>query len=198
MKKLLAIIAVLLMIFSMTACGGKESAPEESAADDTAAAEEAQADEEETEQQTGIANPWSEAATLEEAVEGAGIDGFTFVDGMVLTLGEVNAETYRYMDGIVDIEAPVAAVEMTIRKGRSSLEAESGDISGDYNKYTYEWTQNVKGLEVKCFGNREGEATKTIWTVDDYSYAILAYGAGGDDDFGLNADDINSLVNGIQ
>ena len=173
MKKLLAIIAVLLMIFSMTACGGKESAPEESAADDTAAAEEAQADEEETEQQTGIANPWSEAATLEEAVEGAGIDGFTFVDGMVLTLGEVNAETYRYMDG-------------------------SGDISGDYNKYAYEWTQNVKGLEVKCFGNREGEATKTIWTVDDYSYAILAYGAGGDDDFGLNADDINSLVNGIQ
>lgn len=198
MKKLLAVLAALLMIFSITACGAKETAPEEPATDEPAAAEETQTDAEETEQQTGIANPWSEAATLEEAAEGAGIDGFTFVDGMVLTLGEVNAETYRYMDGIVDIEAPVAAVELTIRKGRSSLEAESGDISGDYNKYTYEWTQNVKGLEVKCFGNREGEATKTIWTVEDYSYAILAYGAGGDEDFGLNADDLSSLINGIQ
>jgi hypothetical protein len=101
------------------------------------------------------------------------------------------------MDGIAEVRIPVGAVEMTIRKGRASA-AENGDISGDYNAYANEWTQNIKGLEVKCFGNREGEATKTIWTVDDTCYAILAYGAGGDDDFGLSPDDLNSLINGIQ
>jgi hypothetical protein len=86
---------------------------------------------------------------------------------------------------------------MTIRKGNASV-AEDGDISGDYNEYANTWTQNIKGLEVTCFGNREGESTKTIWQVDDTCYSITAYGLGGDTDYGLSPDDINSLINGIQ
>lgn len=191
MKKFLTAALALILILAMTACGGNESAPEEQVPEETQAAEE-------EEQQTGMANPWSEAADLEEAVQGAGIDDFTFAEGMELSLGPVTPETYRYMDGIVDIVAPAAAVDLTIRKGRASAAAEEGDISGDYNEYAHEWTQNIKGLEVRCFGNREGEATKTIWTLDDYCYAILAYGDGGDEDYGLNADDLSSLINGIQ
>ena len=150
-------------------------------------------------EEIGMANPWSTAETLDEAAAGAGIDGISFVDGMELTLGPADIEEIRYMDGLVEIHAPAAAVEIFIRKGRADV-ATDGDISGDYNSYANEWTQNVKGLEVNCFGNREGEATKTIWTaVDgDYCYAILAYGAGGDDDFGLSADDLNSIINGLQ
>lgn len=148
-------------------------------------------------QSTGMANPWSEAASAAEAAEGAGIDGFDIPEGAEISLGTVTPETYRYMDGIAEVQFPIAAVEMTIRKGTAEA-AEDGDISGDYNTYQYEWTQSIKGLEVTCFGNREGEATKTIWTSGDYCYAVLAYGAGGDDDFGLSADDLNSLINGIQ
>ena len=101
------------------------------------------------------------------------------------------------MDGLAETTVEFPAVEMTIRKGKSDVATE-GDISGDYNTYANEWTQNVKGLELKCFGNREGDATKTIWTVDDYCYSITVQGLGGDEDYGLSPDDLNSLINGIQ
>ena len=190
MKKWIGILIMLVMIFSLAACSGNSDEPEE--------VEEGFTVEEETEGESEIANPWSEAATLDEAVKGAGLDGFSFEEGTTLSLGEVKAETYRYMDGIVDIVAPVAAVDMTIRKGHIDAAAEEEDISGDYTEYKHEWTQNINGLEVKCFGNRDGEATKTIWTSGDYCYAILAFGAGGDEDFGLSADDLTALVNVIK
>ena len=152
---------------------------------------------EEGEEAVGMANPWTEADSLAAAAEGAGLDGFDVAEGSQISLGEIKGEHYRYMDGIAEITFPIAAVEMTIRKGTTAA-APDGDVSGDYNEYAHNWEQNIKGLTVQCFGNREGEATKTIWTSGDYSYAILAYGAGGDDDFGLSADDLNSLINGIQ
>lgn len=149
-------------------------------------------------EETGMANPWSDVATAEEAAKGAGIDMFEAAEGVVISLGEVKPETYRCMEGIAEARIPIAAVDMTIRKGSKDMESAEGDISGDYGEYKYNWTQNIKGLEVKCFGNRKGEATKTIWSVDDYDYSITAFGAGGDDDFGLSADDLNSLINAIQ
>lgn len=147
---------------------------------------------------TGMANPWQTAESAEAAAEGAGIDGLEIPEDTEISLGTIKVDEYRYMDGIAEADIPIAAVEMTIRKGRADAAAESGDISGDYNTYAREWTQNIKGLEVKCFGNREGEATKTIWSLDDTLFSITAYGAGGDDDFGLSADDLSSLINGIQ
>jgi len=139
---------------------------------------------------------WNQAKDAAEAAKAAGLDGFDFQEGSTISLGEVKAEKIEYMEGVVHAYIPIAAVDMHIYKGLASID--EGDISFDQNKYKHEWTQNIKGLEVKCFGNREGEATKTIWTVGDYSYAITAYGAGGDDDFGLSADDLSSLINGIQ
>ena len=142
------------------------------------------------------AEKWNQAKDAAEAAKAAGLDGFDFCEGSSISLGEVKAEKIEYMEGVVHAYIPIAAVDMNIYKGLSSID--EGDISFDQNKYKHEWTQNVKGLEVKCFGNREGEATKTIWTSGDYSYAVTAYGAGGDDDYGLSADDLSSLINGIQ
>lgn len=147
----------------------------------------------------GMADPWSDVDSAEAAAEGAGIDGFMVPDGeAVISLGEVKVDQYRYMEGMAEARIEFPAVSMTIRKGDKSGEIAEGDISGDYNEYKYEWTQNIKGLEVKCFGNREGEATKTIWSIDDMDYSITVLGLGGDDDYGLPADDLNSLINGIQ
>lgn len=220
-KRLLAIMTVIAMMFSITACSKeepKEETKEEETEEEATENETGEAEEEEAEAETSseaeaegeeaaegtdeegevteiqIANPWTEVETLEAACEGSGVS-FDMVNGMEISIGEVVPYTYRYMDGLVEIEAPTGAVELLIRKG---LAPEDGDISGDYNSYAYEWTQNVKGLEVRCFGNREGEATKTIWTLEDMAYSILAYGAGGDSDFGLNPDDLNSLINGMQ
>ena len=146
---------------------------------------------------TGIANPWSTVDTLAAAAEGAGIDGFSIPEGAEISLGEVKVSEARYMDGLAEAIVDFPAVQMTVRKGKASA-ATDGDISGDYNEYANTWTQNIKGLEVKCFGNREGDATKTIWQVDDTCYSITAYGLGGDTDYGLSPDDINSMINGIQ
>ncbi len=145
----------------------------------------------------GMANPWSDAGTLAEAAEGAGLDGFSIPEEAEISLGEVKLSQARYMEGLAEAVVEFPAVEMTIRKGNASV-AEDGDISGDYNEYANTWTQNIKGLEVTCYGNRKGDATKTIWTVDDTCYSITAYGLGGDTDYGLSADDLNSLINGIQ
>ena len=147
----------------------------------------------------GMANPWSDVDSAEAAAEGAGLETFMVPDGEAqISLGEVNVTQYRCMKGIAEAVVEFPAVEMTIRKGDKSGEMAEGDISGDYGEYKYDWTQNIKGLEVKCFGNREGDATKTIWSVDDMDYSITVQGLGGDEDYGLSPDDLNSLINGIQ
>ena len=143
---------------------------------------------------------WTQAATAEEAAKGAGLDFLADLNGTQTSLGvlgEIGAITYRYMDGVAQIFCPVAAVEMSVIKGRIPS-GNDGDVSLDSTPYKYEWTQDVDGQEVKCFGNREGEATKTIWTAGDYNYAIVAYGAGGDDDFGLRTEDVVTMVNAVK
>ena len=104
--------------------------------------------------------------------------------------------TYRYMDGVAQVFFPAAAVEMSAVKAK--VPAGDGDVSFDSTPYAYNWTQDVDGQQVQCFGNREGEATKTIWTDGEYNYAVLAYGAGGDDDYGLSPEDVAIMVNALK
>lgn len=142
---------------------------------------------------------WTDAATAEEAAHGAGLDSMADLKGTVISLGELGTMgdvTYKYTDGAVRVSCPAAAVEMFVIKANASTG--NGDVSFDSTAYANEWTQDVDGQEVTCFGNREGEATKTIWTAGDYSYAVLAYGAGGDDDYGLSAEDVAIMVNAVK
>lgn len=143
---------------------------------------------------------WTEAATAEEAAKGAGLDSLPDLNGTKTSmgvLGEMGAITYRYMDGVAQVFCPAAAVEMSVIKGRIPCGVD-GDISLDSAPYKYEWTKEIGGQEVKCFGNREGEATKTIWSAGDYNYAVVAYGAGGDDDFGLREEDLVTMVQAVK
>ncbi len=149
--------------------------------------------------EVGMPNPWSEASSLSEAAEKAGLDGFDIAEGSEISLGKLDVSAYRCMDGLAEAVIEFPASQITIRKGlASAAEVAEGDVSGDYGEYKNTWTQNIKGLEVTCFGNREGDASKIIWQSGDYCYSITAEGLGGDEDFGLNADDISSLINGIQ
>ncbi len=167
-----------------------------SAAEETAESADTSAAEEPAE---GGHTNWTQAATAEEACKGAGLDSLADLNGTQTTLGvlgEMGDIKYRYMDGVAQIFCPAAAVEMSVIKGRIPS-GNDGDVSLDSTPYKYEWTQDVDGQEVKCFGNREGEATKTIWSAGDYNYAVVAYGAGGDDDFGLSAEDVATMVSAI-
>jgi hypothetical protein len=152
----------------------------------------------EGEASTGMANPWQTADSSEAAAQGAGLDGFSVPDDITLSIGEVKPEVCRYMDGLAEVSMPVGAVEMTIRKGRADLAVDDMGISGDYNEYAHDWTQSVKGLEIHCFGNEEGRATRTIWQVDDTCWSIVVQGLGGDENYGLSADDLNSIINAMQ
>ena len=188
----------------------EEAAPAETKAEDTAAetgsTEAAAASAAETEstaaatsaaaeENTGLANPWSDVGSAEEAAKGAGIYSFVIAEDPGLDLGERFERTYRCMDGIAEARLEYPASALTVRKGTI---AEEGDISGDYTEYANTWTQDVNGIEVTCFGNREGDATKSIWTVDNMYFSIVAEGLGGDQDFGLNAERLTAMVNSIQ
>lgn len=145
----------------------------------------------------GMENPWHVASTAEEAAEGAGVGTFSVPEGVEISLGTVKVLSFRYMDTVAQADCPIGAVDMTIRKGKPDHEIAEGDISGDYNTYQYEWTEKIGSREVKCFGNRKGEATKTFWAENGFDYVILAFGSGGDMDFGLSADDLKILVENI-
>ena len=175
-KSLLVMISVLLIVsMALAGCGKKEEAEPEPEKDE-------------------IGNPWYEVESAEEAAAGAKVESF-YVEDIEISLGELGPVTWRYTTGIAEAQFPVAAVDMTVRKGDSSqTDFGDADCSGDYNTYKNQWTLDVDGIEVTCSGNRKGEATKTSWNGEKYSYAVLAYGAGGDDDFGLSEEDVISIV----
>ena len=175
-RKFVCILIMLMLLITFTACSKNKA--------------------DESGRNVGMPNPWSDVSTSEEAADGAGIDSFSAAEGVEISLGTVKPEVYRYMDGMAEARIPIAAVDMIIRKARPDT-GTKGDISGDYNEYNHFWNMEIDGAEVKCFGNREGEATKTIWTSGKYCYCILAYGAGGDDDFGLSKADLETLVKAI-
>ena len=194
MKKriFLSIILAAVMVLAMLAgcSSGGSAAPKEEPA-----ATEAEDTVEKTgtadEENTGLANPWTDVGSSEEAAKGAGIDSFVIAEDPVIDLGENFERTYRCMDGIAEARLEYPASALTVRKGTN---AEDGDISGDYTEYAETWTQDVDGIEVTCFGNWEGDASKSIWNVDGMYYSIVAEGLGGDDDFGLNAERLTEMV----
>ena len=150
------------------------------------------------ESEVGMINPWSDVGSVAEATEGAGLDAFAVPEGEEISLGKLEASAYRCMDGLAEIIFEFPASEITVRKGKRELEIAQGDISGDYGEYKYDWNMDIGGKQVKCFGNRKGEATKTIWNDGTYDYAVLALGLGGDEDFGLSEEDLTTLVNGVE
>ena len=176
----------------LAGCGSSAGKAEEAAGGEAEeVVEEAEETEGEAAEETGMANPWSDAESAEDAAKGAGIDGMSLDEDLGLSLGKEFERTYRFMDGIAEVTLEFPASQITVRKGTN---AENGDISGDYNEYKNTWTQDINGQEVTCSGNREGDASKTIWTAGDMCYSITAEGLGGDDDFGLTAEDLALVV----
>ena len=184
MKKYLIISIALMVVLSVSMLSGcGKSEPEE--------------------QSDGVANPWTDVKSAEEAGKGAGFDSFEIgIDKVKIEPSEglmLDDAKYRYTDGLAEAVIPIAAIEMTIRKGTdASADVGEGDISGDYNEYKNKWEQDADGIKATCFGNRKGESTKTIWQNGDYLYSITAYGQGGDTDYGLQKEDVAKLVTAIK
>ena len=169
MKKSVFVLASVIMLLVLVVCGAGTAEEEVSAA-------------------VGLANPWTEAATAEEAADGAGVGYFLVPEeNMETTGGQVNWFCFQYMEHIA---------ELTVRKG---LKQDGEDVSGDYTEYAFAWMQEADGRDVSCFGNEEGRTMKAIWISDNFSYSIMVRGQGDIyDTYGLDEEAIGALVAAIQ
>ena len=198
LKKILGLAAAAVLASTLLMIGGCSSNSSGSTASTStasSAASSSASSEASSSSSAGIANPWQDAASAEEAAAGAGIDAFPLPEGEIADLGKPFDITYRYMNGMAEARYEFGASAITVRTAKLA-EGESFDISGDYNTYAHEWTENIANLPIACAGNREGESTKTYWGNDngDVAHSLVAEGLGGDTDFGLNTERLTVFV----
>ena len=181
-RKLTALLVCICLasFMALVACSGGSSSSSGSSASSSSASSAASSS------QASLANPWSQAASAQEAAQGAGVGTFgTGFETEYADLGKPFTVTYQYMDGIAEARVEFPASQVVVRKGVAS---KGDDISGDYNSYAHTWTEDFDGVPVTCQGNRQGDATKATWSDGTYSYSTDVRGLGGDSDFGLNHD----------
>ena len=160
MKKMLTLLLTLVFALSLAACGSSAKTPEESAAPVEVPKESAEV--------VGMANPWTEYASLEEAEAAA---GFKFPQPKWDVA--YDSVTYRVMDGIIEIiYAQDDGQVMTLRKG-----ADETDISGDYNDYNFTSCFDGETISGKIQGmtNEQGEqlCKTATWVSDGHFYVIF-------------------------
>ena len=180
MKKIMILALALLMLLSLTACGSKNT--EEPAAGG---------------ESVGLPNPWTEAASAEEAAKGAGVGEFVLPENATETTGgRVDWMSFRYMKDLAQADGGIGSAELTARKGVKHSEAE--DVSGDYTSYKYGWSQEVDGTTVNCYGNEEGHMMKALWESGDFAYSLVVRGQGDiHDTYGIDALAVEALVRAI-
>lgn len=146
MKKIIALVLCAVCLLALAGCNKKE--PE-----------------------SGVANPWKEAASMEEASAEAG-----FFLTAPETVEGYESKTYRVCtpEGSRIIEVTYRNVNdetVCIRKGEGSE-----DISGDYNQYDAVGTVEVGDVRVNMRANGESVRVAT-WQDGGFTYSA-AFSAG--------------------
>ena len=109
----------------------------------------------------GLANPWTEYASPEEAGQAAGF-GFELPD----SIEGYDFDTARVMNReIIQADFADGDSTLTLRKGITQ-----GDISGDYNTYKNRYRGTIGDVTVHIRANWE-EFSTAIWEKDGYKYS---------------------------
>ncbi len=178
MKKIIVVsLIAIIALLALAACGTKP-------AEAPAAAE--------------LPNPWSDYETAAAAAQNAGVDELALPENGVETPtgGRVDWIGYRAMKGLAEADGYVGSAELTARKG---LKESGADLSGDYNRYAFTWTQQVDGMTVTSSGNEEGRAMKAVWQDGAYSYSLTVRGQGDiHDTYGVDAETLAFLVRNVK
>ncbi len=138
----------------------------------------------------GLPNPWTMTNSREEAEMISGIELRMPADeqmprGFVL-------KNYRAMDGTIEADYSNGEEYMVLR---ASVNEEGYYLSGDYNKYSRQWEENVKGLRVDCLG--DGEKTNVAtYTRGNVAFSVTV--AAGREGAGLTVDELHTIVLGAQ
>ena len=139
---------------------------------------------------TGLANPWHDAASAQEAAAGAGLESFTPPEYLSCLNGDYTV-LFRYMEGLAEAVYTDGANSLVVRRGLGEE-----DISGDYNAYAETRTVVWKALSIQCAGNN-GQIKKANWYFGGNAFS-LTFNAGEDALPGLEESDVTSIVNQIQ
>lgn len=187
MKKLLALVITAAMVMSVASCSSETQNNNET--EQT----EAVVSEEETQPEDGlqIPNPWQETDDILEALQESGLpdvgyppDGSEDSDQGMISWDT----TFRYTDGMVELNGYIGTASITFRKG---LESYGEDISGDYNNYSTTYTRG----DASCRGYAPDAARVVTWQADGYSYSVVVVPQGDDDySYGLTDDTVNYLL----
>ena len=204
-KKALAITSALalMMALGLAGCHTSGSANEATPGESEITATDTSAPAEQTQTAT-----WTAADSASAAAQGAGLDSFAVpTDGRTLSIGTIDTQnwSFQYTDGIAEGDAGVSAAALVVRKSENT-----GDNTTPLSTYTQEWskldgmtyanqwTQTVEGMEVTCFGNVDGLASKMIWDKDGHGYSVMVLGQGDNwSDFGIGEGDIDTLVSAV-
>lgn len=143
MKKIFAVIMMLLTILSLAACGSSTDSDEPDI--------------------IGMPNPFTDFDTLAEAEKQTG-----FYITLPDTIGSSNNKIYRAMN---DEMLEVIYVNGEDETGRIRKARGSEDISGDYNEYAETETVSVGGIDVLLKGDA-GLVKLAVWTNDGYAYSV--------------------------
>lgn len=185
MKKLLILTMSAALIACLALVGCSSGGANTDAPSSEPAAEEPVAN---------MENPWSDCATVDEAIQVAGFD-VVVNEAPETFLGEPIGVTYRAMEGLVEVTYEYPASQVIVRKGDVAL-AQDGNISGVYETYSDTWTVNLADVNVDtdinmaditltCMNNVPDLAQVALWN-DGYVRSIQAVPLGGEDNFGLD------------
>ena len=138
----------------------------------------------------GMPNPWTETESLDEAIS---------ISGISLKLPEEDALPagmelffFRAMPGTIEADYSNGTDELILR---ASLDEEGYCLAGDYNTYSREWKERIKGATVCCLGDGR-RANVAVFNTDDLAYALSM--ACGREGAGLPDDTLRELVTSMQ
>ena len=138
----------------------------------------------------GLPNPWTVTDSLEEAVR---ISGIALDPPAAEALPKnMQLQCFRAMDGTIEADYADGEDELTIRASRKN---EGYALAGDYNKYSTEWKENIKGLSVRCLGNGE-RINVAVFGRGALAFSLTANP--GREGTGLTAGELKSIVLGMQ
>ena len=135
----------------------------------------------------GLANPWCEGSTLQEAAAGSGVS-FTIADPFPFAYDNV---IYRWMTGTIEVRYSSSDQEINLRKSTSS---DLDSISGDYNVYEETTTVTVNEDNVTLAGNQK-KWNKAEWKNSVGVYSITV-NPGTDN--GLSLEQMESLIKAVK
>ena len=170
MKKLLALMLCAACLVSLAACGSRGE-PEVTETDDSA-------------EITGIANPFVDYDSLEDACAVVGFD-FTVPE----TIGDCPIESVQVMDGrmiqVTYCDGEADGNRVILRKA-----AGTEDISGDYNQYDVGIVACGSERSAEFRGVEQDFYVATWTTIDGYTYALTTV-------LPMTSDDMSALIQSV-